>query len=192
MSKRITFILSIGILGVLFFILSFPLNHWLSQTMPRHQLIQLPLMLVIGLFIGYQNKNINITNLPWGIAILILALFSLMFWMLPRSIDLTVVYPWFNRVMHLHIVGVGFFISLVFRNIMFEVQMAFLLMLSAMLIATGAVLKTFAILLCSSFTIEQQHETGLYLLSFGILLFVVTLFLFFKGLGKVSNQRSSF
>ncbi len=53
-------------------------------------------------------------------------------------------------------------------------------MLSAMVLATGIALKVFDILLCSSFDIYQQKETGLYLIIAGFVLFIITFLFFFK------------
>jgi hypothetical protein len=49
-----------------------------------------------------------------------------------------------------------------------------------MTIATGIALTAFNLLLCSSFTIEQQKETGKLLIIIGILLYFFTLITFFK------------
>lgn len=61
-------------------------------------------------------------------------------------------------------------------------------MLSAMMLATGITLRSFDILLCSSFNISQQKETGLYLIIIGALLFVLTFIIFFKAAGARKQQ----
>ena len=78
----------------------------------------------------------------------------------------------------------GFLLILVLRNIIFEIKILFPGMLSAMILAIGITLKTFDILLCSSFNIMQQKETGFYLIIIGLSLFVATFIIFIKGLGK--------
>jgi hypothetical protein len=57
-------------------------------------------------------------------------------------------------------------------------------MLSAMMLATGISLRAFNILLCSSFNIYEQKETGFYLIIIGFLLFVLTFITFFKASGE--------
>ncbi len=181
-------IVKYGIIGLiaalLFYVISFPMNSWFSLTMPRHQILQLPSMFIMGIMLGMIFSSINVKETSFGISLLIVVMFTLIFWMIPLSIDLTIIYPWFNRVMHINMLVAGFLIPVVLRNIIFEVKIAFLLMVSAMLITTGASLRSFTILLCSSFTIEQQGETGLYLLIIGAVLFIVTLTVFFRGLAK--------
>ena len=73
------------------------------------------------------------------------------------------------------------------RNILFEIKILFLGMLAAMMLATGITLRAFNVLLCSSFDIVQQKETGFYLIIIGFLLFVLTFITFFKATG-VKNK----
>lgn len=169
---------------LLFFVLSFPMNSWFSLTMSRHQILQLPAMLLLGILTGIIFSKINIDDTSWGLAILILIMFSLIFWMIPRSVDLAVVHPYFNRVMHINMLLAGFFLIAVLRKIIFEIKVAFLGMLSAMLLAAGITLSSFDIQVCSSFNIQQQKDTGFYMIMIGIVVFVATLFTLFSGLGK--------
>ena len=83
--------------------------------------------------------------------------------------------------MHLNMLLAGILLVAVFRNVLFEIKILFLGMLAAMLLAVGIVLRSFNILLCSAFNINQQKETGLYLIILGFLLFVMTLYVFFNG-----------
>ncbi|MBS1491052.1 MAG: hypothetical protein JSS93_11030 [Bacteroidetes bacterium] len=188
MHKRIIDSALLLTIGVLFFVLSFPMNDWFSLTMPRHQILQLPAMLVLGMGVGIIFKKINIRDTSWGIAVLIIVMATLIFWMLPRSIDLTIVYPWFNRVMHVTMLLAGFFTIVVWRNMIFEIKIAFPGMVAAMVLATGMALRTFTILLCSSFTLEQQKETGLYLIVIGFVLFVFMLAILFRELGRARRR----
>ena len=78
----------------------------------------------------------------------------------------------------------GILLIPVLRNILFEIKILFLGMISAMMLATGITLRAFNILLCSSFDIGQQKETGFYLIIIGFLLFVLTFITFFKAPGE--------
>lgn len=164
------------LVAVLFYLLSFTYNDWLSVTMPRHQLIQLPAMLIMGISLGYTlKKRVNL-NLAWSIAALIFVMASLIFWMLPRSVDEAVIYPWFNRIMHVNMLLSGFLIIVGLDSVMFEIKVLFLGMLTAKIFASGITLRVFDILLCSAFTIDQQKETGKYLLFISIALLILTLY----------------
>lgn len=109
---------------------------------------------------------------------------SLIFWMLPRSVDESVIHPAFNRIMHFNMLVAGFSTIAIFRNMIFEIKIFFLGMTAAMLLATGITLRVFDMLLCSSFNIDQQKETGFYLIGIAVGLFIGTLIFLFKKLSK--------
>lgn len=164
--------------------LSFTYNDWFCQTMVRHQLLQLPSMIGLGMLLGAIVLHFRLRSIPWVVAALIFCLSSLAFWMIPRSIDLAVITFSINWAMHLNMLIVGVIIVSVWRNAVLEVKVTFLGMLSAMLMAVGFSLRSFELLLCSSFTIEQQQETGLYLAALGGLLFWAAAVTFFRGLAS--------
>ena len=165
------------------------MNQWFSETMVRHQILQLPSMIALGLIWGFNFKGLKVKDLSWGITLLIFCMASLIFWMIPRSIDMTIVYPSFNRLMHVNMFLFGLILVAVFRKIIFEVKIVFLLMVSGMLLSSGITLRIFKIVLCSSFTLEQQKETGTYLLLIGLALFIATISLFFRQLTLLWKNR---
>jgi len=147
--------------------------------------MQLPAMLVIGIITGaWFAKRIRL-DMSWGITVFIFIMFSLMFWMLPHSVDMAVINPAFNRLMHLNIFIAGFFFIPGLRGMILEVRILFLGMIAAMAIATGYALMVYDILLCSAFDVVQQRETGVRLLIIGLALFVFAIFTFFKNIGRV-------
>jgi hypothetical protein len=155
--------------------------------MPRHQILQLPAMFILGIILAILFSKINIKNTSYGIAILIFILSSFIFWMLPRSVDLAIINPGFNRIMHVNMLIAGFLAVTVLRNIIFEAKIFFIGMMAAMLLATGITLRAYNLLLCSSFNIQQQKETGYYLIWIALALFAGTVFLLFKGLSGKEN-----
>lgn len=181
MFKRKKDLIIVLIVLILFVLLSFSFNDWLASTMSRHQIIQLPAMFGLGVILSFCFPRFNIKETSWGIAALIFIMASFVFWMIPHSIDSAVITPAFNRIMHLNMLIAGFFLMPVLRNIYSEIKILFLGMLSAMLLATGFTLKSFDILLCSSFDLGQQKETGFYLIIIGSLLFIFTLIVFFNA-----------
>ena len=181
MFKRKKDIIFLLIIILLFFGLSVLFNEWLSATMPRHQLIQLPAIFLLGLILGSYFSSVKIKKTSWGLAALIFIMSSLIYWMLPHSIDYAVINKGFNRIMHWNMLIAGFLLRVTLRNILFEIKILFLGMLSAMILATGIALREFDILLCSSFDIYQQKETGLYLIIAGFILFIITFIFFFKA-----------
>lgn len=180
-------IISVIIVILIFSLISFPLNGWFSFTMPRHQILQLPAMFILGIILAISFSKISIKNTSYGITILIFILSSFIFWMLPRSVDLAIINPGFNRIMHVNMLIAGFLAMTVLRNIIFEAKIFFIGMMAAMLLATGITLRAYNLLLCSSFNIQQQKETGYYLIWIALALFAGTVFLLFKGLSGKEN-----
>lgn len=164
------------LLLVAFVLISFVYNDWFAITMARHQLMQLPAMIAIGIVLALTYPIIHLDELSWGIASLLFVMTSLIFWMLPLSIDFAVIDSSINRVMHIDMIVCGVVIASMMRSRIFELKIAFLGMITAMLFATGIALRSFNILLCSSFDIDQQKETGLILVFVGISLFIFTIY----------------
>ncbi|MFZ2896402.1 MAG: hypothetical protein WA008_10755 [Saprospiraceae bacterium] len=184
MPERKIKIAILSLLGIMIWLLSFTLNEWLIETMPRHQLIQLPSMFFIGVLMGITASHHLKPDLPWSIAVLIFVMFSLLFWMIPHSIDYAVISPGFNRIMHANMLLAGFLTISSIRHTIPEVKIIFLGMVAAMIIAGGIALLSFNILLCSAFTIEQQKQTGTLLTLLGIALYFFMAFILFSSLSK--------
>lgn len=172
---------------ILFYLLSWQWDEWLSETMPRHQVIQLPAMFLLGILAGIFLRKIKIRNVSTVIAALIIVMATTVFWMLPRSVDMSVLNHAINRAMHVNMVIAGFLTVIALRGAMFEVRVIFLGMMAAMLLVAGFSLRAFNMLLCSSFNIWQQKETGLYFVIIGTALFVANVIVFFAGLRRPEN-----
>lgn len=178
--RNLIFLLTIALLV---WLVSFYWNSWLSATMMRHQVIQLPAMVLLGAATGLYFKKLRINALATQISVLIILMTSIIFWMLPLSVDLAVIYTGYNRAMHLHMFVTGLVMVGVLRATLFEVKVAFLGMLAAMTLAVGITLYSFNILLCSSFNIWQQQEAGFYLMFLSGAIFLLTYIIFFRGAG---------
>jgi hypothetical protein len=179
--SHIIFILFIAALS---WLVSFPLNGWLSATMMRHQLLQLPAMFFLGMLSGVRFSKYFHFDISTGIAILIFIMSSFIFWMLPHSIDMAVINAAFNRVMHVNMLVAGLFLIPVLQQTLLEIKIIFLGMMSSMLLATGITLVTYDLLLCSAFNIEQQKETGYRIIIAGVVLLATTIFIFLSSIGK--------
>lgn len=163
-------------------------NDWFIQTMPRRQTLQLPALFASGVLAALAFPKIGMGEASWRLAALILTAGSLIFWMLPRSIDSAVVDAALNRALFVNMVTVGFLCSAAMRRASLEMQTAFLGMIAAMLLATGFALRSFDILLCASFTISQQKETGFHLLGIALALFITTVIRFIRSLKRRTDH----
>ncbi|MCZ2223147.1 MAG: hypothetical protein LC122_05895 [Chitinophagales bacterium] len=188
LKRKITLSITLPLIVIAFYLISFYWNEWFCITMPRHQLVQLPSMFFLGIILALCFPKLFINDISWSIATLIFIMASLIFWMLPHSIDYAVINNSFNRLMHINMLLDGFLLVLVFRKIFFELKILFLGMITAMLLASGITLSVFNILLCSSFTIEQQKQTGHSLIIIATAMFVFTAFIFFRTLKQQSKS----
>ena len=61
----------------------------LQQNMLSHMLLQIPLLILIGIIVGLVIKTKNHIKINYSYALpgLLIASFSMLFWMLPRSLD---------------------------------------------------------------------------------------------------------
>lgn len=180
MLRRKKYIVIILLAIIVFYVFSFALNSWLSLTMQRHQLIQLPVMILIGMSLGYMYPKVAIRDLSWAISAFIIVMSSLTFWMIPRSVDYTIMHVGINRLMHLNMILVGIGLVAIFRKVMYEVKIYFLGMISAMLMVSGVTLRIFAIQLCTSFNIDMQKETGFYMIILSVCFFLYTVITVFR------------
>ncbi|MBW7867604.1 MAG: hypothetical protein H3C31_04670 [Brumimicrobium sp.] len=171
------------------YFLTFPFNSWFGEIMMRHQIIQLPLSIILGLTFGFWFRTLKSPNPSVSISFLIVSTLTMIFWMIPRSIDMAVVFPYFNYLMVFSLVLVGSLIVFAFRNVFIEVKIAFLGMSTAMYFASGVTLKALDVLLCSSFDIDQQHTTGGYLLLIGVLLFIFTIVMLLRFLEQSGKSK---
>lgn len=185
--KRSSRLGAIVLISLGIYLISFGWDDWFSETMARHQLLQLPLMFLSGVAVS-RVFSFRIPDIARGLSVVIFTMFSLTFWMLPRSVDMAVIYPFFNRLMHLNMLIAGFLVRGIFTGDLFEIKLLFLGMTTAMLIAVGVTLRVYDLLLCSSFDIPQQKATGYYMLLLSGLLLIFTLFSLFR----VSGEKRGF
>ena len=68
-----------------------PVRAMFESFMPLHMLVQLPLLAVLGVLVAQPLRARLAARLdrhdPYGIALLLIAVFMVAFWMLPRSLD---------------------------------------------------------------------------------------------------------
>jgi hypothetical protein len=75
-------------------------RHWLEATLAGHVLVQMPLLALSGWLIGAAlAPRLDRVMERWnrfGLAGFTLAIFTILFWMVPRSIDSAVAYPGYD------------------------------------------------------------------------------------------------
>ncbi len=170
------------------FVVAFPLNEWMSKTMTRHQVIELPIMFFGGIIIGRYGWKLRTKNNFVNVAMIIFIMFTLIFWMLPKSVDLAALNPSIDKMMNLHVFIAGLLTNSLLKGTIFEIKIFFLGMMAAMIMAVGITLRVFNLLLCSSFSIDQQRETGFYMILISILLYIFTTYVLMSNIAKPAND----
>lgn len=174
--------------AIVLVVIAFPMNEWLAKTMLRHQLIEIPLIFFCGIFTGRYIWKLSAKDSYIAVSMIIFIMFSLIFWMLPKSVDLAALSPSFNKIMNIHIFIVGWLTTSVLKDTIFELKIFLLGMIAAKLMAVGVTLRVFNLLLCSAFSIEQQEETGFYMILLAIVLFIYTTYVLIQGISRTAAQ----
>ncbi len=99
----------------------------------------------------------------------------LMFWMIPRSIDLTQIYPEVNGLYVLSLFAVGFLLSHYLSLLPGVARVVYALYFSSMIVALGLLYASLTTLLCSAFTLADQLAFGWMLVPLGFVLYMIVL-----------------
>lgn len=145
----------------------------LSATMPRKALVE-PIVL---LFLGWAFSRLA----PWrrtasyAPSAVVGATLMLMFWMIPRSIDLTQIYREVNSLYVFSLFAVGFLLSSYLPLLPAVARVVYALYFLSMIVALGLLYASLTTLLCSAFTLEDQHAFGWMLVPLGLALYMIVL-----------------
>ncbi len=143
-----------------------PVATWLSTTMPRHQLIQVPALLLLGVMSVRWTTAQTPRQPPgeWDPALLILAIGGMIFWMIPRSVDLAASDRFADQLQHLSMFLAGIIFARTLSRLSVVAAMTLGIHGVAMLAAQGMVYTLYPGLICTAYTLQQQRTTGQILL----------------------------
>ncbi|GMT48948.1 MAG: hypothetical protein IEMM0008_0487 [bacterium] len=162
--------------GVVGFIISPPIDNYLDANMMRHMTIQIPSLIFMGYFASRRLTGIHLSDInPYGLTGIIFFIGSLSFWMIPHSLDETILSNWIDMLMHVNMILAGFFLGKSIRLMPFVLRTAVSIYFIGMLLSASIIYLNYFSLLCASYTLEQQKETGLMLfwLSIGLILWLI-------------------
>ena len=137
-----------------------------SATMPRKALGESLLLLLCGWAISRLC--------PWrrmashAPSAVVAATLLFLFWMIPRSIDLTQIYPSANALYVISLFAVGFLLPHYWPLLPGVARVAYGLYFSSMIVAFGLLFASQSTLLCSAYTLEEQHAFGWMLIPLGL------------------------
>ncbi len=144
-----------------------------SATMPRKALVEPLLLLLCGFaasrFCLWRRMA---SHAPSAV---VMATLLLLFWMIPRSIDLTQIYPSVNALFVTSLFAAGFLLSRYFPLLPGIARVACALYFSSMIVAFGLLYASQSTLLCSAFTLADQHTFGWMLISLGLVAYLAVL-----------------
>lgn len=151
---------------------SAPLDPFFDMSMSRHMLLQMPLLAGLGYMTCKLWPGVRLHDAAHAMSAITFAAGSLLFWMLPRSLDMAVGVAWVDQVMHANMLLAGWSVAAGIPQLVFHIKMAFGLYGVAMVLAAGAIFAATAVPVCSNYTVQQQYESGVLLLWAGGMLFV--------------------
>ncbi len=152
-----------------------PVDPFLDAFMSRHMLLQMPLLVILGYLAGRAMKiQLHRYNAS-GLAGLIFFVGTVVFWMIPHSLDTAVSDNRIDQIMHLHLLVAGWLLSKSLPLMPLILQMALWIYAIAMIFSLGLVYTTYNALICAVYTINQQKAVGQYLLWIGAVLFLLML-----------------
>jgi len=137
-----------------------PLDPYLDGDMTRLMLIQVPTLILLGVLLGPLMGVKFPMGQNFAFAGLILGLGLVMFWMIPRSLDLAVVDSRIDALMHLTLLAAGLMLRLSLPCLPLLIQMAAGIYATAMAASLGVILNQTKERICATFTLEQQQAAG--------------------------------
>lgn len=151
-------------------------------------LLGIRLQKVLKLSDGEENdikKFIEKFN-PLGITSIIFLIGSLVFWMIPRSVDLMVINDLVNYIMLANIYMAGIFFGISLLLMPFSLKTAVAIYGLSMMLTLGTIDLSVNGLLCAVYDIEMQRQTGEYFLKLFPFLFILFLYRVYKNLGRLT------
>jgi sugar phosphate permease len=158
-----------------------------SATMPRKALVEALLLLLCGW--AASRLGAGRRTASYAPPAVVAATLLFLFWMIPRSIDLTQIYFGANVLYVISLFSVGFLLSRYFPLLPGVARVAYALYFSSMLAAFGLLYASQATLLCSAFTLEDQHAFGWMLVSLGLVAYLCVLASLTRWLLPASESR---
>jgi len=144
--------------------------QWLESTMTGQMLCQIPLLVVAGYGIGRNaaQKFPRIHLYIGGIPGLLLVVFTMFFWMIPRSLDASLVSPFMEGAKYVSLtLFAGIPLGVGWHKLGFIVKGFVWIHLISMVFFMGWLYAAAPVRVCNYYLIDQQKLTGWYLIGAG-------------------------
>ncbi len=137
-----------------------PLHGWIHVVMPRLLLLEVPAWLALGWLAGRGRERVFRPFNPHGVTGLVFFLGALGFWMIPRSVDWVGTSVAADWIMHATLLGAGAALAASVRSMPFVLRGALGIYGASMTFALGMIYSSYSALLCGTFDLAQQKDTG--------------------------------
>jgi hypothetical protein len=165
-----------------------PVDRFVDPVMSRHLLLQMAGLALCGFFLGLTLPSERSEYDPYGVARLLFFIATVSFWMIPRSMDLTVQNNLFDNIMQLNHLSAGFMLGRGVSIMPFVVKTAASIYGLSMLLTVGIAYEQYESLLCAVYDMEMQREAGGYILT--AFPFVFALFVFRTAKNLIGCSRT--
>ena len=142
-----------------------PLHGWIHAVMPRLLLLEVPAWLALGWLVGRGRQRALRPFNPHGLTGLVFFLGALGFWMIPRSVDWVSTSVSADWIMHATLLGAGAALAASLPTMPFVLRGALGIYGASMTFALGMIYSGYSALLCGTFDLAQQKDTGHVLLA---------------------------
>jgi hypothetical protein len=171
-------------------------RHRLDAEMYLKMLVQIPALTIAGFIIGLNLKTIA-GKPPFleclrrhGASSLVFLFGTQTFWMLPRSLDLSVYNEFAGLVLQTNVVAAGFLFGVGFKSAPFVLKTAFSIYGLSMALAMGIIYIHFNALICAVYTVEMQRVAGKYALYVFPFVFVLFLYRLFYNMARLTDTTT--
>jgi len=145
-----------------------PLESWLENDIRLHMLVQIPILAMLGYYFFNSlvpDKSEEINTKQSGYASVLVASFTTLYWMIPKSLDAALSYEMIALLKYLSIpLLIGVPLAMGWRRVGSIFRGFIIIELLAMLFRLGWLYRDSPIRLCSNYGLYEQNSLGNYLL----------------------------
>lgn len=170
MRRVIGYLISVAVLLV---VAATPFRVKLEAVMPLHMLVQFPLVVYCGFQLA-SAMPVRFREIGWslnrgGISGLLAVSIILMFWMIPRALDMVLENSQLELMKFVTLFLSGVFLRLSWRTAQFVVQGFFLANVLPMMAVVGWLYIESPVRICNAYLSSDQYQTGVGLISLATL-----------------------
>ncbi len=146
---------------------------FLGATMTKKALVEPLVLLLYGWAV---SRLYRLRGKPlYPPAAIAAATLLLLFWMIPRSIDLTQIHRGIDALYVISLVAAGCLLAQYLPSLLSVTRVVYALYLASMVVGLGLIYASQSTLLCSAYTLEIQHAFGWTLVPVGLGVYLLVL-----------------